>query len=587
MDAIIYIRWSTLEQTKGDSYTRQMNRCTAFCEANGYNVLETVVDEGRSAYTGENIHTGNLGKLVERYARRELLESTVVVVEQLDRLTRLPALEVVGWLTRVFPTGIRFVTADRNAMVSKAAMEADQLSFMSLVFDSFRSHGESKRKSDLLLDSWHVRREAVAAGRRRNITGVCPAWLRWDKDQEAFVAITDPDPSLNREAIIKRIFDERDAGVGHAVIARKLNEDQIPPWGVGKRKADGWHPSYIYKILHNPAVIGEFQPRSRRKGEVTGKNVGQLIPDYYPRLISPAQFERVSASKQVMNVGGSTKGRSNLLSGLVYCGKCSQRMVYLKKANAGRERTNPKTGTITVDKSEGIYLKCSGAHRGHRCDHKPSFNYNWIADAVLDNLLNSALRDNHFEQRSTMIQLADQLASAKRELDRFEAQAQSALDMTIDPAFKHDQRIKQRYAELGRQADQQRELVEKLDADLASSKGQVSPAEHLSRVASVRSSLDSDDDKIRDASRAKVMDALQRLVDRIVFHPDRTIQVSALEGSIGWLFNDKGEQIDRFDLTVGLHEDRLRAGLLRRDNLERHDIAQQIEEMKQRRREAL
>lgn len=587
MDAIIYIRWSTLEQTKGDSYTRQMNRCTAFCEANGYNVLETVVDEGRSAYTGENIYTGNLGKLVERYARREVAEGTVVVVEQLDRLTRLPALEVVGWLTRVFPTGIRFVTADRNAMVSKAAMEADQLSFMSLVFDSFRSHGESKRKSDLLLDSWHDRREAVASGKKRNITGVCPAWLRWDKDQEAFIAITDPDPSLNREAIIKRIFDERDAGVGHAVIARKLNEDQISPWGVGKRKADGWHPSYIYKILHNPAVIGEFQPRSRRKGEVTGKNVGELIPNYYPQIISPAQFERVSASKQIMNVGGSTKGRSNLLSGLVYCGKCSQRMIYLKKANAGRARTNPKTGTITVDKSEGIYLKCSGAHRGHRCDHKPSFNYNWIADAVLDNLLNSALRDNHFEQRSTMIQLADQLASAKRELDRFEAQAQSALDMTLDPAFKHDQRIKQRYAELGRQADQQRELVEKLDADLASSKGQVSPAEHLSRVASVRSSLDSDDDKIRDASRAKVMDALQRLVDRIVFHPDRTIQVSALEGSMGWLFNDKGEQIDRFDLTVGLHEDRLRAGLLRRDNLERHDIAQQIEEMKQRRREAL
>jgi len=587
MDAIIYIRWSSLEQTKGDSYARQINRCTKFCADKGYNVLETVVDEGRSAYTGENILTGNLGKLVERFERREVPEATLVVVEQLDRLTRLPALEVVGWLTRVFPTGIRFVTADRGTMVSRAAMEADQLSFMSLIFDSFRSHGESKRKSDLLLDSWQNRRNDVVEGKKRNITGVCPAWLRWDEEANEFVAITDPDPHLDRRLIIQRIFDERDAGVGHAIIARKLNEDGIPSWGVGKRKADGWHPSYVYKILHNPAVIGEFQPRSRRKGEVTGTKMGQPIPDYYPRIISPAQFERVSASKQVMNVGGGTKGRMNLLAGLVYCGVCNQRMIYLKKANAGRARTNPKTGTVTIDKSEGVYLKCSGAHRGHRCDHKAAFNYHWIAEAVLDNLLTSALRDVYFEQRSVMIQLADQLASARRELERFEAQAQTALDMTLDPAFKHDQRVKQRYIDVGRQADQQRELVNALDEKLSLSKGQVSPAEHLNRVASVRTSIDSEDEKVRDAARTKVMDAFQRLIDRITFKPDRTVEVSALAGSLGWQFDDKGKLVNRFDLTVGLHEDRLRNGLLRRDNVDRQDIAQQIEEMKKRRLEAL
>ncbi|MEV4934944.1 recombinase family protein [Sphingobium sp. LSP13-1-1.1] len=587
MDAIIYIRWSSLEQTKGDSYARQINRCTKFCADKGYNVLETVVDEGRSAYTGENILTGNLGKLVERFERREVPEGTLVVVEQLDRLTRLPALEVVGWLTRVFPTGIKFVTADRGTMVSRAAMEADQLSFMSLIFDSFRSHGESKRKSDLLLDSWQNRRKDVVEGKKRNITGVCPAWLRWDKEVNEFVVITDPDPHLDRRLIIQRIFDERDAGVGHAIIARKLNEDGIPSWGVGKRKADGWHPSYVYKILHNPAVIGEFQPRSRRKGEVTGTKMGQPIPDYYPQIISPAQFERVSASKQVMNVGGGTKGRVNLLAGLVYCGVCNQRMIYLKKANAGRARTNPKTGTVTIDKSEGVYLKCSGAHRGHRCDHKAAFNYHWIAEAVLDNLLNSALRDVHFEQRSVMIQLADQLASARRELERFEAQAQTALDMTLDPAFKHDQRVKQRYIDVGRQADQQRELVNALDEKLSLSKGQVSPAEHLNRVASVRTSIDSEDEKVRDAARTKVMDAFQRLIDRITFKPDRTVEVSALEGSLGWQFDDKGKLVNRFDLTVGLNEDRLRNGLLRRDNVDRQDIAQQIEEMQKRRLEAL
>lgn len=88
MNAIIYIRWSSLEQSKGDSYNRQLSICNSFCASQGYNVIETVVDQGRSAYTGENIQTGNLGQLVERFRKREFPEDTIVVVEQIDRLTR-------------------------------------------------------------------------------------------------------------------------------------------------------------------------------------------------------------------------------------------------------------------------------------------------------------------------------------------------------------------------------------------------------------------------------------------------------------------------------------------------------------------
>jgi len=36
MEAIIYIRWSSLEQSNGDSYNRQINNCTRFAEKHNY-----------------------------------------------------------------------------------------------------------------------------------------------------------------------------------------------------------------------------------------------------------------------------------------------------------------------------------------------------------------------------------------------------------------------------------------------------------------------------------------------------------------------------------------------------------------------
>lgn len=588
MDAIIYIRWSTLEQVKGDSYARQLNACSKFCADNGYNVIETVVDQGRSAYTGENIETGNLGKIVERIARREIKPGTPVIVEQLDRLTRLSPLDVIGWLTRVFPLGVCFITADRGVRIDREAMEQDQTAFMTLVFDTFRSHGESKRKSEMLLASWAGRRKDFAEGKACNITGVCPAWLEWNAAAKSFVAIENAaNPHLDRPSIIRRIFDEADAGVGIAMIARKLNEDAVPPWGIGKRKSDGWHQSYIQKILRNPAVVGEFQPRSRRKGQIRGTNVGDVIPDYYPQIISLSQFERVSSKRNTRNLGGASKTRHNLFAGLVRCGQCGQRMSYLKKQSAGREVRNPKTGTVTVHKNPSIYFKCSGAVRGNRCDHQGGFNYQYLQDAVLDNLLTLALDDAHFVQQHVAIHIADQLAAAKRELDRLEDSANEALTMTLDKAFRHDERVKRRYADLSEQTDKQKALVEKLDVALVAAKGRVTPGEHLARVAFVRDAIDSQDDKERDGARSKVMEALQQIVGQITFQPNRTIEVSAVEGMVGFQFDDKGNLLKRFDLTGGLHEPALRNGMLKRDGIERSDLVELAEKVRERGRNTL
>lgn len=467
-------------------------------------------------------------------------------------------------------------------------MAANQLGVISLVFDSFRSHGESQRKSEMLLGSWESRRNDVQAGKRRNITGVCPAWMKWDADKQQFVLITHPTNwRLDREKIIQRIFDQADDGVGYVMIAKRLNEDEVPAWGVGKRASDGWHISYIHKILRNPAVIGEFQPKSRRKGMAAGVPVGDPITDYYPAVISHAQFERVSSRRAKLNVGSASRVRNNLLAGLVYCGKCNARMNFKTKNSGGRQRVNPKTGTVTVDNFVGMYLKCSGAMRGHRCNEKTAFNYLAIQNSLLDNILHLALDDGHFQHGEIVVQLEDQVAAAKRELARLEQQANAALDMTLDPAFRHDARLKDRYADASKRAQEQTTLLVELETTLAQAKGAVSPAEHVSRVKAVRQAIDSTDELERDAARNKVMDALQQLVSSIRFMPNRTIEVATAHGAVNFQLNDNGKLLQMIDLTKAMRTDvRLRAGIINRNGIARPDIEQIIAQVEARRNRA-
>jgi len=50
--AIIYARFSTPSQEKGDSLDRQLTDCRDFCQRNNLNVVEEIADLGRSAYKG-------------------------------------------------------------------------------------------------------------------------------------------------------------------------------------------------------------------------------------------------------------------------------------------------------------------------------------------------------------------------------------------------------------------------------------------------------------------------------------------------------------------------------------------------------
>lgn len=50
MEAIVYVRWSTDDQTLGDSKKRQTELAQKLCQAQDWTIIETVIEAGKSAF---------------------------------------------------------------------------------------------------------------------------------------------------------------------------------------------------------------------------------------------------------------------------------------------------------------------------------------------------------------------------------------------------------------------------------------------------------------------------------------------------------------------------------------------------------
>src|ERR1044071_5740084 len=107
--AIQYLRWSTLEQGNSDrsSEDRQDANTRRIADDNNWLIAERHVDSGRSAFTGENLTKGKLGELTRRFLTGALDPSLhVLVVEELDRLSRQPPGVMTAWLTPLLFAGL-------------------------------------------------------------------------------------------------------------------------------------------------------------------------------------------------------------------------------------------------------------------------------------------------------------------------------------------------------------------------------------------------------------------------------------------------------------------------------------------------
>jgi len=341
--AYSYIRFSSPEQAKGDSYRRQRKAAEDYCLVHGIELASsreyTFLDKGRSAYKGRHLDDeGQLRRFLDLVENGAIERGSYLLVESLDRLSREKVSTALPRFMDLLNSGIRVVTLSDNRLYTEDFNELDLI--ISIVHMS-RAHNESSIKAQRLSSAWD-NKKALARTQLKPLGRACPAWLELVDGRYQ--------PIQQRVETIRLIFELAIAGHGQGVIPRMLNERGIPVFGSRNRNHSGaWGTSSVSKILGNRGLLGEYQPTHIVDAVRTSD--GEPVTGFFPVVISEDVFyqaQAVRAERRIHRTGGQTK-RFNVLQGLINCNMCGDAMHLVNKGRA------PKGAT---------YVQCHSARKG-------------------------------------------------------------------------------------------------------------------------------------------------------------------------------------------------------------------------------
>src|SRR5689334_8961723 len=110
--AFSYIRFSSIEQRKGDSLDRQLERSLAWCQRNNCTLDDSLRfrDLGVSAFKSKNMEEGRLGAFLQEVREGRVPRGSVLIVENLDRLSRDHVRAALNLFLSILEAGITIVT---------------------------------------------------------------------------------------------------------------------------------------------------------------------------------------------------------------------------------------------------------------------------------------------------------------------------------------------------------------------------------------------------------------------------------------------------------------------------------------------
>jgi hypothetical protein len=270
-----------------------------------------------------------------------------------------------------------------------------------------------------------------------------------------------------------------------------LNETGVPTFGgIGnQRRAEQWNRSYVKKLLSNRAVIGVFTPQQRTKDK-DGKRKRkplEAIEGYFPAVVDPEVFERVSSRMKVTAARGrnACADPASIFAGLLKCARCG--------------------GTvIRVAKGSYVYLVCSRAHRKNGCRYL-AVPYKEVERAFRRNaraIIRDAPRGKGAEE------IDAEIANLEVAVDAFTEQASRAADeLLMDNSEIMRQRLWEKEATLEKAKTELKALRVKRNTEVA-------PFVHR-RLLSLHETL-----RRKPFSVPEVNKALKETVSKIILDPE-------------------------------------------------------------------
>ncbi|WP_292104469.1 recombinase family protein [Mesorhizobium sp.] len=355
--AISYLRWSSAIQGEGDTLRRQSSKTKEWLAAHpNVRLAQELVDAGVSAFKGKNIQDGAFGAFLAAVQESKIPRGTYLLVESLDRISRLTPEQALSIFLQIINAGIVIVT-----LMDGQEYRAGQNDMMMVLFKSIMimatAHEEMAKRSERIKESWAGRTQRARESGKA-IKGNLPAWLYYDAN-----GVLQQDEA--KVVVVQRIFDMCISGAGITAISQALSAAKVPPLGLAKRKtiknrSDFWTVTSVAYILRYRAVYGDYHP-----------NKGEPIFGIFPVIVPKEDFHRAEAARERRhNVvrGRSGKHYTNLFKGIAKCHYCGGAMTI----QDGRNKRSP---------NRPRQIQCVGVS-AKMCSQKP-WNYPLFESAFL------------------------------------------------------------------------------------------------------------------------------------------------------------------------------------------------------------
>jgi DNA invertase Pin-like site-specific DNA recombinase len=313
--ALSYDRFSSLLQADGDSEDRQNRAYAAFCERHQLQpAKEMFIDRGVSGFRGAHRKKGALGRLIEIaktgvFRPKKGAPRYVLVVEAWDRLGRLRPDKQMALISELLRSGLKIGVCRLDDIFTEADFGTHKFTTLSVFVQL--AYQESKQKSERVAASWSQRKKKARESGEL-ATGKVPAWLTVVNGKARVIP--------ERVAVIKQIFDYAIAGYGHTKIVQALNDKGIAAFGeksVSKNRRRSqfsgvWTRPYVKLILNDRRVLGEFQPMKfvEEDDQLLELPDGPVIPNYYPAIITEADFLLARKAQETRRTYGLDKLKS-------------------------------------------------------------------------------------------------------------------------------------------------------------------------------------------------------------------------------------------------------------------------------------
>lgn len=339
--AYSYERVSSGAQVQGGGLTRQADDAAAWCVRNGYELDATLdlTDAGRSAYKGEHLSKGALGRFLALAQQGQLGSNPTLLIEAVDRLSRQEPLDALqSTFFALVNAGVEIVDLEDQRHYNRESLAGDAL--ILLVLKCRAAHDYSKRLSRRLEAHWDQTREGFRDGsriHRGGRGGRKPHWLELDEAGERWIV-------NDRAKDLQLLFDLLE------VQGLKLTAEQLNAQGIPGPAGKPWGADAVRKMAINPAAMGTLRlgqgahvagktalsrwKRRKAEAEKTGKRFTEaeptvppveLIEGFYPAVIEREQFERIGrliASRRHSPVAAANRGAGcghSFLQGLAKC----------------------------------------------------------------------------------------------------------------------------------------------------------------------------------------------------------------------------------------------------------------------------